>query len=52
MATTPPTGPDPRTSADDDEDATEAAPNQGVSTEEPAEGGDATPAPRPGSPQS
>lgn len=50
MASTPPTGPDPRTSADDDEDATDAT-NQGVSTQEPAEGGDGTPAPRPGSPQ-
>jgi len=45
MATTPPILPDPRTSADDDEDAT----NEGVSTQTPAEGEDD--APEPGSPQ-
>ena len=38
--------PDPRTAADDDEDAT----NQGVSAQEPAEGGEGTPEPDAGSP--
>lgn len=47
MATTPPTQPDPRTSADDNEDAT----NQGVSTPAPAEGEDDAPGAQPGSPQ-
>lgn len=39
--------PDPRTAADDDEDAT----NQGVSAQEPAEGSDSEPASEGGSPQ-
>ena len=39
--------PDPRTSADDDEDATD----DGVSAQEPAEGGDDTPGELPGSPR-
>ena len=45
------TDPDPRTAADDDEDATAtpAAPNQGVSAAEPAEGTDDTPGDRSGS---
>ena len=47
MASTSPTEPDPRTAADDDEDAN----NQGVSTEQPAEGDDAAPAEQPGSPR-
>ena len=38
---------DPRTAPDDDEDAT----NAGVSTPEPAEGGDDAPAGGPGSPE-
>jgi hypothetical protein len=38
--------PDPRTAPDDDEDAT----NQGVSTTEPAEGGDDVPGRSDGSP--
>jgi hypothetical protein len=46
MAQTPLTEPDPRTAADDDEDAT----NQGISTTEPAEGGDDAPAGDDGSP--
>lgn len=51
MATTPPTDPDPRTSADDDEDATPDDDNAGVSTQAPAEGGDDAPPERPGSPK-
>ena len=47
MATNPPTDPDPRTSADDDEDAT----NEGVSTQAPAEGGNDIAPERPGSPK-
>lgn len=43
MATTPPTQPDPRTAADDDEDAT--------GDQAPAEGGDNTPPEQPGSPR-
>lgn len=39
--------PDSNTFADDTQDA----PNQGVSTPEPAEGGDGAPGPQPGSPQ-
>ena len=46
MASMPPTEPDPRTAADDDEDAS----NQGHSSEEPAEGCDDAPGERPGSP--
>jgi hypothetical protein len=46
MATTPPTGPDPRTAADDDEDAI----NEGVSAPDPAEGDDDAPAGGAGSP--
>lgn len=46
MAVTSPTEPDPRTAADDDE-----ATDQGVSSTEPVEGGDGTPAKQPGSPQ-
>ena len=38
--------PDPRTASDDDDDAT----NQGVSAQEPAEGGDDTPGRDEGSP--
>lgn len=49
MAAIPPTEPDPRTAADDDEDATELP--AGVSAEEPAEGGDDAPGEQPGSPQ-
>ena len=49
MASTPPTEPDPRTAADDDDD--EDATDQGVSSEQPAEGDNGTPAERPGSPQ-
>ena len=52
MATTPPTDPDPRTGADDDEDATDPRQtDRGVSTEAPAEGGDDTAPAQPGSPQ-
>lgn len=47
MASTPPTEPDPRTAADDDEDATD----QGRSTGAPAEGADDTAPEQPGSPQ-
>ena len=47
MATNPLTDPDPRTSADDDEDATD----EGLSSESPAEGGDDEPAENPGSPK-
>ena len=39
--------PDPRTAADDNEDAT----NQGQSAQAPAEGSDATPGPGEGSPE-
>ena len=39
MASIPPTDPDPRTAADDDEDATD----QGVSSTAPAEGSDDAP---------
>ncbi|WP_375391494.1 hypothetical protein [uncultured Sphingomonas sp.] len=49
MASTPPIAPDPRTAADDDEDAT-TLPNAGVSAEAPAEGGDDAPGEQPGSP--
>ncbi len=45
MAANSPTDPDPRTAADDDEDATD----QGLSAEEPAEGGDDIPPEQPGS---
>ena len=41
------TDPDPRTDADDSEDAI----NEGQSAEAPAEGGDDTPGQQPGSPQ-
>lgn len=47
MASMPPNDPDPRTAADDDEDAT----GQGVSSTDPAEGGDDSPGEQPGSPQ-
>ena len=47
MASTPPTQSDPRTAADDDEDAS-LGPGVGVSSPEPAEGSDD--APTPGSP--
>jgi hypothetical protein len=47
MASSPPTEPDPRTAADDDEDAT----GQGASTTEPAEGDDTAAPVQPGSPQ-
>lgn len=47
MATDSPNEPDPRTAADDNEDAT----NKGVSAEAPAEGKDDSAAPRDGSPQ-
>lgn len=47
MAVTSPTEPDPRTAADDDEDAT----RHGVSSTEPAEGGDAAAPEQPGSPK-
>ena len=46
MAQTPLTEPDPRTAADDDEDAT----NIGVSAQEPAEGADDAPNGGDGSP--
>lgn len=48
MASTPPTEPDPRTAADDDEDATELP--AGVSAEDPAEGSDGEAPEQPGSP--
>lgn len=44
------TDPDPRTAPDDREDALVDAPNQGVSSEEPAEGADDAPAGDTGSP--
>ena len=47
MASIPPTEPDPRTANDDDEDAT----GQGVSSPDPAEGGDDLPGEQPGSPR-
>ena len=47
---TDPRDPDPRTAPDDREDATTEAPNRGVSSEEPAEGGDDVPAGDAGSP--
>lgn len=47
MATNPLTDPDPRTGADDDEDATD----EGVSTETPAEGDDDVAPRQPGSPE-
>lgn len=50
MAQDPLSEPDPRTAADDDEDATSAAPNTGVSAQEPAEGADDAPAGDAGSP--
>ena len=51
MATNPLTDPDPRTGADDDEDATPDANDEGVSTETPAEGGDDIAPKQPGSPR-
>jgi hypothetical protein len=52
MASMPPNDPDPRTAADDDEDATgRDRPGQGVSSPDPAEGADDTPGEQPGSPQ-
>ena len=47
MATNPLTDPDPRTSADDNEDATD----EGVSSDAPAEGHDDVAPEQPGSPQ-
>ena len=49
MASTPPIDPDPRTAADDDEDAT-VIPDRGLSSEAPAEGDDDAPGKQPGSP--
>lgn len=44
--------PDPRTAADDNEDATDqGATDEGVSAEDPAEGANDESAPGPGSPQ-
>jgi hypothetical protein len=52
MAASSPTEPDPRTAADDDEDATATpAAGQGLSTAEPAEGGDDAPGEDSGSPR-
>ena len=54
MASVPPTRPDPRTANDDDEDATfvpPAEPGDGVSSTDPAEGGDGEPGEQPGSPR-
>ena len=48
MALIPPTEPDPRTAADDDEDATD---REGISNTDPAEGGDDEPGTQDGSPQ-
>lgn len=56
MASTPPTGPDPRTAADDDdnssgEDSSGQGPSAaGASSPAPAEGGDDLPGEQPGSP--
>lgn len=52
MASTPPAQPDPRTAADDDEDAAgEDAAGRGVSNTDAAEGGDDEPGEQAGSPQ-
>ena len=52
MASTPPTDPDPRTAADDDEDATPIAGTKaGVPTQSPAEGDEDADPRQPGSPQ-
>ncbi len=48
MASVPPTNPDPRTAADDDEDATFG---DGASSTDPAEGGDDEPGEQDGSPK-
>ena len=45
MASIPPNDPDPRTAADDEDDAT----GEGVSSPDPAEGADDSPGEQPGS---
>lgn len=51
MASSPPTGPDPRTAADDDEVATDGAGGEGASATAPAEGSDGIAPEQPGSPK-